>query len=185
MTDNRLLYYALGVLTVVSIGAVSIGDDGVVFPDGSVQTTAAPPAAWSMTCALDSIQPTDSTSAIICRSNLSAPGGEFGDLEFDDGVPEGYVFLVTDVHLHARAKGVVELLLWVALPPAGGGDFHGQAAEFTLASDTPSHTFSFTSPLMIVPSGGGLQVEPGPSSAVIADIWATGYLTANPEVFTP
>ena len=41
MMMNRLLYFALGVLVVVSIGAVGIEDAGIEFPDGSFQTTAA------------------------------------------------------------------------------------------------------------------------------------------------
>lgn len=40
MTDKRLLYFALGALAVVGIGAVSVQDTGIQFPDGSVQTTA-------------------------------------------------------------------------------------------------------------------------------------------------
>lgn len=55
MTENRWLYFALGVTTVISIGAVTnqlvplapatgvaLSDTGITFPDGSVQTTAAP-----------------------------------------------------------------------------------------------------------------------------------------------
>ena len=41
MTENRLLYFALGVLVVVCVGAVGIEDAGIEFPDGSFQTTAA------------------------------------------------------------------------------------------------------------------------------------------------
>ena len=40
MTDHRLLYLAVGVLSVVSLGAIGIQDDGITFPDGSFQTTA-------------------------------------------------------------------------------------------------------------------------------------------------
>lgn len=41
MAEKHVLYFVLGVLTVVSLGAVSVHDDGVGFPDGSFQTTAA------------------------------------------------------------------------------------------------------------------------------------------------
>jgi hypothetical protein len=54
MTEKRWLYFALGVTTVISIGAVgnqlvplapspglALSDTGVMFPDGTVQTTAA------------------------------------------------------------------------------------------------------------------------------------------------
>lgn len=41
MTEKRLLYFALGALAVVSIGAMGIQDDGILFPDGSFQATAA------------------------------------------------------------------------------------------------------------------------------------------------
>jgi hypothetical protein len=41
MKENRILYFALGVLTVVSIGAVSLHNEGIEFPDGSFQATAA------------------------------------------------------------------------------------------------------------------------------------------------
>jgi hypothetical protein len=42
MRRHALLYFALGVTTVVSIGAVSLSENGITFSDGSVQTTAAP-----------------------------------------------------------------------------------------------------------------------------------------------
>ena len=53
MTEKRWLYFALGVTTVISIGAVTnqlvpaapagvaLSDTGITFPDGTVQTTAA------------------------------------------------------------------------------------------------------------------------------------------------
>ena len=41
MMENRLLYFALGVLVVVSVGAIGIQDDGIEFPDGSFQASAA------------------------------------------------------------------------------------------------------------------------------------------------
>lgn len=40
MKETRILYFALGVLVVVSVGAVSLHDTGVEFPDGSFQKTA-------------------------------------------------------------------------------------------------------------------------------------------------
>lgn len=40
MTENRLLYFALGVLVVLSLGAISLQSDGIVFADGSFQATA-------------------------------------------------------------------------------------------------------------------------------------------------
>ena len=54
MTEKRWLYFALGVTTVISIGSVTnqlgplappgvaLSDIGITFPDGSVQTSAAP-----------------------------------------------------------------------------------------------------------------------------------------------
>lgn len=44
MSEKRLLYFALGMLTVVSIGAVSLHSNGIGFPDGSFQAVAAAPA---------------------------------------------------------------------------------------------------------------------------------------------
>ena len=41
MKESRILYFALGVLMVTSIGAVTLHDNGVEFPDGSLQVTAA------------------------------------------------------------------------------------------------------------------------------------------------
>jgi hypothetical protein len=41
MKERRLLYFALGALAAVSIGAVAVHDEGIQFPDGTVQTTAA------------------------------------------------------------------------------------------------------------------------------------------------
>ncbi|MCP4200619.1 MAG: hypothetical protein GY769_01635 [bacterium] len=41
MRETRILYFALGVVLVVSVGAVSLHDNGVEFPDGSFQETAA------------------------------------------------------------------------------------------------------------------------------------------------
>lgn len=55
MGENRFLYFALGVLSVVSLGAITnqaapvafstgvvLSETGITFPDGTVQTTAAP-----------------------------------------------------------------------------------------------------------------------------------------------
>ncbi len=41
MKENKILYFALGVLVMTSLGAVSLHDNGIGFPDGSFQTTAA------------------------------------------------------------------------------------------------------------------------------------------------
>ena len=41
MRERRILYFALGLLVVVSVGAVSLHDNGIEFPDGSFQITAA------------------------------------------------------------------------------------------------------------------------------------------------
>ena len=40
MREINILYFALGVLVVTSIGAVSLHDNGIEFPDGSFQDTA-------------------------------------------------------------------------------------------------------------------------------------------------
>ncbi len=40
MKETRFLYFALGVLLVVSVGAVGLHDKGIEFPDGSFQTSA-------------------------------------------------------------------------------------------------------------------------------------------------
>ena len=52
MTEKRWLYFALGVTTVISIGAITgqlvplaatgmaLNGQGIMFPDGTVQTTA-------------------------------------------------------------------------------------------------------------------------------------------------
>ena len=44
MKERAFLWFAVGVLSVVGIGALSLRDDGIQFPDGSVQTTAGQPA---------------------------------------------------------------------------------------------------------------------------------------------
>lgn len=50
MKEKRLLYFALGILSVVGIGqATSIRNDGLQFPDGSVQTTAAATRSFFLT----------------------------------------------------------------------------------------------------------------------------------------
>jgi hypothetical protein len=41
MRESKILYFALGVLLVVSVGAVGLHDSGIEFPDGSFQKTAA------------------------------------------------------------------------------------------------------------------------------------------------
>ena len=41
MRETRILYFALGVLLVVSVGAVGLHDTGIQFPDGSFQKSAA------------------------------------------------------------------------------------------------------------------------------------------------
>lgn len=104
MTQKRWLYFALGVTTVISIGAVTnqlvplttagvaIGDQGIIFPDGSRQTTAwiaEPPATFYEPHFLDFMPEVDSawrfsngwthddsgTSDECLWSKLEAPAG--------------------------------------------------------------------------------------------------------------
>lgn len=42
MKRYALLFFSLGVATVVRLGAVSLSDDGITFPDGTKQNTSAP-----------------------------------------------------------------------------------------------------------------------------------------------
>ncbi len=61
MKERRFLYFALGVLAVISVGAVTnqvspagapglgIGDEGIMFPDGTVLTTADTRRAFYLT----------------------------------------------------------------------------------------------------------------------------------------
>jgi hypothetical protein len=94
MTEKRWLYFALGVTTVISIGAVTnqiapmasgsgvaVDDTGIIFPDGSVQMTAAPRdprRAFYLTISTyngDQVDGTDGNGGGVC-----APGFHFASL---------------------------------------------------------------------------------------------------------
>ena len=187
MTEKRWLYFALGVTTIISLGAVTnqlvpvapagvaLTDAGITFPDGTEQTTAATnePDAWPMICEDDSIA-VDTTDNLSCSSVLSVPGGSFG---FGDPVPSGYYFLVTDFHLEANTSTQTGYLQ-VRLEASGYSD-----VTFKLPDDVPTQTSSFRSPILIVPAGSYLSVRNTSSSDHTAEVRVTGYLTSNPERF--
>jgi len=49
MTERPLLYFALGALGATCIGALALNSEGIVFPDGSVQSSAAKRKVYYLT----------------------------------------------------------------------------------------------------------------------------------------
>ena len=182
--------------------------DGITFPDGSDQQSAAysksetnallasltPTEAWPMACKttlLDGNIPVDlSYHTMFCRSPQSGvPGGTIGS---GAGVPSGYFFVVTDVlarcGLGENCDGVFFRLTRRNI---SNSETDIETWVFPVSSTTPagekSVAVQFAGPLMILGAGdylvglGSLSTTSGHS--VYAQVM--GYLTANPERLRP
>ena len=68
MGEKRVLYFALGVLAVVAVGqAMAVRNDGLEFPDGSIQVTAAVAQAKTKVYLTDALH-TGSTALSACAT---------------------------------------------------------------------------------------------------------------------
>lgn len=77
MRESRILYFALGVLFVTSIGAVSLHDDGIEFPDGSFQETASIlPAATAVQGKVGLVTPVGGAFCTEIGTLFSVPAGK-------------------------------------------------------------------------------------------------------------
>lgn len=179
---SRNFYLAIGIIGLLSMGAVGIDSGGVRFPDGTFQTTAASaqPEAWPMHCDNTSLD-IDASSALTCLSVLAVPGGSFGP---GDGVPAGFFFLVTDVYLEPATNSVETGFIGIELKQMNNLDIEVRRLEFKLPGDLPSGLFSFRAPNLILTEGDYLETKSFPGSTKRMAVHVSGFLTAAPQMLS-
>ena len=140
MTEKRWLYFALGVTTVISLGAVTnqlvplapasgvaLSETGITFPDGTEQTTAAMDAAsTARSNKLDSctVYLTDGEQVESCSFD-EVPAGKILVVEFVSGqlgVPGGQGVEIHFVQSHPSGSFLQHKLLHRYQYTDSGGD---------------------------------------------------------------
>ena len=107
MKEKRWLFFALGVSAILSLGAVTnqivplstgslaLSEQGITFPDGSVQATAAVAGSEAVPCYCSGSAERGTTASVQCwRSD--------DDTAFTE-VPSGQYFMVSDMVLYSPA----------------------------------------------------------------------------------
>lgn len=195
MRPKRLLYFALGIVVVVGMGALSFDDSSITFADGTTQTTAATPAtdSWPMICKTDLDIPllTWATSnTLFCRSpQPEVPGGTIGS---GAGVPDGHYFVVTDVTAHCGSffddgcEGAYFALRRVNI----GSPFVVEEWFYFLSAvnaNIATVTVAATGPQVILAPGDYLTAFPytgaGTDENTDISLQVSGYLSDRPERF--
>jgi hypothetical protein len=120
MRERRSLYFALGVMTVVSLGAVTnqlapsanplvLRDEGIQFPDGTIQRTAAPDlgsaarSSFRYDCSADL---PDGVGGGQC-SFPAVPTGKMAVVEFFEGLVQLPLDQRAEMRFEGAAYGVV------------------------------------------------------------------------------
>ncbi len=171
---------ALLVSAVASVAGVALRDDGVEFPDGSVQTTASSSAvAYPMSCS-EVLAATGLDENVTCRSPF------VNSFAWPDGVPAGFYFIATDVvvesdHGSATTTGYLEVRLRV-INDSGIGI---GAQDFNLPRNLSTLSATFRSPLFILEEGDYFVAANDVVSVNSADVLVLGYLTEDPTTFRP
>ena len=109
MRESRWLCFVLGVSAVLSLGAVrhgvttltsaglSLTGDGIIFPDGSVQKTAAAAGTNAVPCYCDGWTDSGTKSVVSCYRADNDAGF--------NSVPADQYLLITDLSLHKEVGG--------------------------------------------------------------------------------
>jgi len=193
--QKRLLYFALGIVVVVGMGALSFDDSTITFTDGTTQTTAATLAtdSWPMICKTAEHIPllTWSTSnTLFCRSpQPDVPGGTIGS---GSGVPDEHYFVVTDVTAYCGSfvddgcVGARFALRRVNIdsPLAVEEWFYFLSA---VHANIATVTVAATAPQIILAEGDYLTAFPytgaGTDENTDISLQVSGYLSDRPERF--
>jgi len=166
-------------------GPIASKSGGIVFPDNTIQTTAAAMAPESY--------------PQRCSTRVSAGEQEYlrcysygpGDPAWDgtNGVPDGWYFLVTDVSVMPRTQNDTGEYTFDFYHISGcntgvvGGS--GLAELITIKVVPSSQTWSahYQSPLLVLPPHSCLRVTGWGSNTGEAGFRVTGYLTDDPNSF--
>jgi hypothetical protein len=176
MKERRFLYFALGVAAVVSVGAVTnqvvsspgalgLSDDGIRFPDGTVQTTApmdlgsAARSSFRYMCFAQMLEGQEGASC----SFPVVPGGKIAVVEYFDG--------------RVRVESGQAARMWLEGAVYGDVYLGYQYTDTSLAND--HWVVSEAHRMYLDVEGIALQVHVARNSSAgdaYFEAWITGYL---------
>lgn len=172
------LFLGLG----VAVAPMAIRSDGVQFPDGTLQTTAAAAAVEALPqhCFHASTLAASETLVLTCYSFLPGGGGWGAS-----GVPAGKYFVVTDVMFHpvtTSDTGDVVFSLRHSYECETGTPSNRTSRDFRVVPNMQTTVWSFRAPALILIPGDCLRVLGGNGMTAAIVVSINGYLTANPEL---
>ncbi len=166
-------------------GPIASKSGGIVFPDNTVQTTAAAMAPESY--------------PQKCQAQISAGEQEYlncfsygpGDPGWSgiDGVPDGFYFLVTDITITPYTQNDTGEYTFYFYHIGGcntgvdGGSSLREFVPLKLVPSSQSWTAHYESPVLIVPQRSCLRVDGWASNTTDVYFRVTGYLTDDPNNF--
>jgi hypothetical protein len=166
MNEKRFLYFALGVLTVVSVGAVSLHDQGVQFPDGTLQTSAAVAAA----------HPALSSFKHYCTETISATA-TFNSCELPP-VPAGKMAVIEFIEGHLTTPGDQGGEMWVG--SSGFGWFGTVDLRHQQIDEYSNHISVVSQPYRTYMDEGQYLALTVHRNVSVGDawfhVWVSGYL---------
>lgn len=177
MREKRWLYFALGVSTVLGMGAVTnqiaplstetlaLGEQGITFPDGSVQTTAASPGTAAVTFYCSASAEKGIKVQVECRRADD-------DSAFTQ-VPGGQYLLVSDMTLYSPAGS---FRVSVGKDDSGGTGTVEPTVE-VFGEGTPAQTHrSFRAPHIALAAGEVLALRNTGTSTGTVTVHLSGFL---------
>lgn len=191
MTKNIRIGFSLAVALYCILNAnaqTEISGDGIMFPDGTIQTTAASAAeAIPYRCIATSVLSTGTTDYLDCYKTTDGSGSLWNDV---NGVPEGYFFLVTDVTITPITSDISGGVVRVTLTQFSGCDngvpghtgFNFAGADYKLAPDLSTFSDHYRTPAYILPGGHCLQAGSYAVNTHDVQMYVLGYLTSNPTI---
>ena len=164
-------------------GPIESTNGGFVFPDGSIQITAASaPVAYPQRCNVSIVA--SNTTYLDCYT--FGPGRRLYNWSSVNGVPDDFYFLVTDITISPNTDLVtgnygfnLRNFMDCDTGSEGGGAMVNNI-YFRVGPDSQSWTAHYESPLFILPPHNCLSVEAWPFNNTGARFLVNGYLTTDP-----
>ncbi len=162
MKEKWILYFALGVVAVVSMGqTMGIRNDGIQFPDGSLQTTAAAaagdPVQFVGLCALADDQ------HITSQTMYTVPSGQRLEIEF--------------VGLVAFNLAPAETVL-----PMIGTSFGGDTTLFVFEEFVGGTSYPLTGLTIKGKRPSTVRMYADPESSVVCQVFSTTNIGTDREI---
>jgi hypothetical protein len=168
-------------------GQTSLSAEGIQFPDGTEQTTAAAtPEAWPEQC-----HETPSPGEDLYLSCFMYNGPAETAWDSVNGVPAGYFFLVTNVVVTpSTVDDTGEYWLWLEQKGGcdngiEGGPQNGRDVSLRFVGPTQSWVLNSTAPILVLPAGHCLRVTASNDNTSPVKFHVNGYLTTDPAHFRP